>query len=328
MRGRDGEVRLPSLAGAAALLLAGVLGCSSRGAESIRGGASPAGGAVLLLGSLGDGPGQFDRPRAVAALRDGSFWVADMTGRVQGMDAGGGHLLTITLPETKLGRPTGLAIDREGNLLVAETHYSRISRYSLEGELLDRWGGPGKGPGEFVMVTGLAVDPQGNIFVTEQGDRNDRVQKLSPQGKFILAFGSFGEEPGEFRRPSAAVCDEEGNVYVADAVNHRVQKFDGEGRLLTIWGGLGKEPGKFRYPYGITLGNDGNIYTCEFQNNRVQAFDRDGVFLGAFGRAGTGRGEFLTPKGIAPGRPGELLVADTNNHRIQRVPESFWKKPD
>ena len=281
---------------------------------------------IRIIGSRGDGPVQFDRPRALVVLPDGSFWVADMTGRIQSIDAEGKHRLTIALPQTQLGRPTGLAIARDGNLLVAETHYSRISRYSQEGKLLQQWGEPGKGEGQFGMVTGLAVDPEGNIFALEHGDWNDRIQKFSPEGEFLLAFGSFGEEPGQFRRPAAADCDEAGNLYVADAVNHRIQKFDGEGNLIALWGGIGREPGKFRYPYGITLGPDEVVYTCEFQNNRVQAFTRTGEFLGTLGRAGTRPGEFLTPKGIAAAPGGVLLVADTNNHRIQRIPGAFWKK--
>ena len=47
--------------------------------------------------------------------------------------------------------PTGITIDRDGNLLVAETHYHRVSRYSPEGEFIESWGEFGKGKGQFVL---------------------------------------------------------------------------------------------------------------------------------------------------------------------------------
>ena len=201
-----------------------------------------------VIGSHGTGPGEFYRPRAVTVAADGTFWVADMTGRIQSFDREGTHRQTIRLPEVERGRPTGLAIDREGNLLVAETHYSRIARYSPDGQLLERWGEYGKGPGQFILVTDLAVDASGNVFVSEQGERNDRIQKLGPDGSFILAFGRFGEGRGELRRPSAIACDGRGAVYVADTVNHRIQKFDEQGKFLASWG----EPAKVAVAY-ITL---------------------------------------------------------------------------
>ena len=306
---------------AAAVVAGGLTGCT----DDRDGAAGRKGMASRVLGSHGPGPGRFDRPRTLTCLPDGTIWVADMTGRVQALDYEGNHLATIRLPDTTRGKPTGLAFDGEGNLLVAETHYSRVSRWSRDGNLLSTWGGYGKEPGKFVLVTGIATGPGGHVYVAEQGEWNDRVQKFTAGGEFVMQFGSFGEEPGQFRRPAALAIDEEGFIYVADAVNHRVQKFDADGKLVAVWGKLGRELGEFAYPYGLTLGADGVIYTCEFQNNRVQAITRDGEFLGSLGHAGLGLGEFRTPKGITAGLDGELLVADTNNHRLQVVPTGFWK---
>src|SRR2546430_12627858 len=47
------------------------------------------------------------------------------------------------------GRPTGLTVDPKGELLVADTHYHRVLRYSPEGTLISQFGSEGSGPGRF-----------------------------------------------------------------------------------------------------------------------------------------------------------------------------------
>ena len=78
------------------------------------------------------------------------------------------------------GKPTGLSFDRDGNLMVADTHYFQVLVYSPQGKLLRKLGGKnGEKPGEFGFVTGTAQDSQGNLYVSEYGEY-DRIQKLRP----------------------------------------------------------------------------------------------------------------------------------------------------
>ena len=62
-----------------------------------------------MLGSRGNAPGQFVKPRSIAIDRDDNLYVCDMTGRIQKFDPDGNYLLQWQLPEIKRGRPKGIA---------------------------------------------------------------------------------------------------------------------------------------------------------------------------------------------------------------------------
>ena len=133
------------------------------------------------------------------------LYVVDFTGRVQVFDTSGNFLRGWRTPKTDNGRPTGISIDQDGNVLVADTHYFRVLFYTADGELLtDRTigGTQGNEAGEFNFVTDAVQDSQGNYFVSEYGSY-DRIQKFSPDGKFLYQWGSHGSELGQFRRPQS-----------------------------------------------------------------------------------------------------------------------------
>jgi DNA-binding beta-propeller fold protein YncE len=212
-----------------------------------------------------------------------------------------------------------MAFGRDGNLLVADTHYYRVLIYSPDGKLLRELGGTkGERPGEFGFVTGIAQDSQGNYYVSEYGDF-DRIQKFTREGKFLLQWGGHGSEPGQFIRPQKILFDEDEHLWVTDACNHRIQVFDTEGKLLQSWGTEGSAPGELYYPYDLAFGPGGTVYVCEYGNHRVQKFTRDGRSLGCWGREGRGEGQLFNPWGLVRDSHGLLHVLDSNNHRVQCV---------
>src|SRR5260370_18122502 len=86
-----------------------------------------------------------------------------------------------TLPDAQLRRPEGIAIDRDGNLWVADYGRDRVVKLAPDGRLLLSWGGRGSGPGEFVGPKGVAIDPSsGRLYVPDTGTA--RVQRLAPHG--------------------------------------------------------------------------------------------------------------------------------------------------
>lgn len=275
-------------------------------------------------GAEGVVAGSFVKPRGLAVGADGEVYCVDMTGRVQAFSPDGVYRASWMLPETKIGLPEGLAVDREGRLLVADTHYNRVLCFarSFDGQIAFSFGQEGTGPGEFTYPLAVAVAPDGSIFVAEYGGRNDRVQKFSPQGRYLTGWGSFGEGPGQFQRPSGIACDSKGFVYVADAVNHRVQKFDADGRLVGIFGSSGKDwsaLGQLHYPYDVAVGPGDSVYVVEYGGDRLQRLTATGDPVAVWGRPGSKFGELFDPWCIAVNRRGEVYVADTGNHRIQRL---------
>lgn len=272
-----------------------------------------------IWGRRGISDGRFQKPRAMAIDLQDHIYVVDMTARIQVFDSDGNFLRGWRTPEHEAGKPTGLSVDRQGNILVADTHYYRVLVYSPEGVLLRTMGGNlGGKPGEFNLVLDAVQDSQGNYYVAEMGEF-DRVQKFSPEGKFLLQWGEHGHEPGQFVRPQNMAITDNDEIWVADACNHRIQVFDTQGALLKMWGTEGDAPGQLSYPYDLVHDDDGNVYVCEYGNSRVQKFTRDGQSLGCWGTEGRGEGQLFNPWALVRDSAGRIHVLDTNNHRVQRV---------
>ncbi len=270
-------------------------------------------------GRRGISDGRFQKPRAIATDADDNLYIVDMTARIQVFSPDGEFVRSWQTPTHVNGRPTGLSFDRQGRLLVADTHYYQVLIYSPQGELLEKIGGT-KGPelGQFGWVTDAVEDSQGNLYIAEYGEY-DRIQKLSPDRTFLMQWGGHGSEPGQFVRPQGLKIDEQDHLWVADACNHRVQVFDGQGQLLQMWGTAGSEPGQLYYPYDLVFDDDGNVYICEYGNHRVQKFTRDGQSLGCWGQHGREPGEMHNPWGLVRDHRGRVHVLDSSNHRVQRV---------
>ncbi len=271
--------------------------------------------AIQVIGGPGSSDGRFATPRGGAWDPRGFLYVVDKTGRIQKFDAAGKFVRAWMPPAVELGHPTNLAIDAKGHVLVADTHYHRVLRYSPEGELLAQFGSGGKGPGQFLYPVGIDVAGDGTIYVSEYGGNdaggNDRIQVFSADGTWLRGWGSYGEAPGLLRRPQAVALGKD-RLYVADTVNHRVQVFTLEGTLLAVWGDL-------RYPYSVSVDGAGNVIVAEYGRQCVTKFRPDGTLAGRAGRGGSGPGELSTPWGAAA-MGDRVAVLDSGNHRVQLWP--------
>ncbi len=272
-----------------------------------------------VWGEQGVGVGHIQKPRAMAIDSKDLLYLVDMTARIQVFDLGGNYIRGWQTPVHENGRPTGISIGRDGNVLVADTHYYRVLIYSPTGELLRQIGGEnGPGPEQFGWVTDIAEDHEGNYFISEYGEF-DRIHVYTHDGKFIRQWGTHGEEPGQFSRPQSIALDDKENLWVADSCNHRIQVFDRHGTLLKLWGEQGAEPGKLSYPYGLVLDGKGHVLICEYGNNRIQEFTLEGKSIGCWGSEGRKPGELFNPWSLVLDSGGKMHVLDSNNHRVQTV---------
>jgi DNA-binding beta-propeller fold protein YncE len=158
----------------------------------------------------------------------------------------------------ELLRPAGIAVEKNGNVIVVDSGNNRLQVFSPEGKFIGKSGGPGKGPGEFNQPWGITLDKDGNIYVADW--KNHRIQKLSSAGKCLMTIGSYGaiQEPegayavtifgpyvtgdsekagyprtDQFNHPTDVAVDSDGDIYVSDWGNHRVCVFDSEGGPIT-----------------------------------------------------------------------------------------------
>ncbi len=188
--------------------------------------------------------------------------------------------------EGQFDSPTGIAVDANGNILVADTNNGRIQKFSPTGTFLSIIGSKGSGHGQLGEPNGIAIDRAGNIYVAEVA-HNHRVQKLAPDGKFIAEWK--GPELGFYgpRRIATgpddsmvAVDPTTNKVYVADPRNKRIQVFDSNGKFLTKW--VIPEWGR---PAGFEdLAIDskvGRLYASSANLDAVLIFDLNGTRIGS-----------------------------------------------
>ena len=275
-----------------------------------------------LWGKRGVQNGELVKPRAIAIDAQDRVYLVDWTARIQAYDRDGKHLgVTFTTPDFRNGRPSGLGIARDGNLLVCDSHYNCLRIYSPEGKLLRTLGGDkGTQPGQLSYVSDAAQDADGFFYLAEFGD-NERISKFDEAGKFLTCWGSQGSEPGQFSHIRALALGPDGLLYVADACNHRIHVFTKDGKLVRMWGTAGSRPGELSYPYDLAFapGAEPILYVIEYGNHRVQKFTGEGTSLGCWGGPGRASGRLSSPWALAVDSRGRVHVVDSGNDRVQRI---------
>jgi len=130
---------------------------------------------------------------------------------------------TLTTPGD-FAKPAGVAVDREGNLYVADMLNARIQIFDADGNFIRTFGKRGDGPGYFAMPKGVAVDCDGHIWVADA--MQNRVQVYSPEGRLLIYMGSAqGILPGLFSGLQYVAIDKQNRVFTSEVFPGRVQQF-------------------------------------------------------------------------------------------------------
>jgi DNA-binding beta-propeller fold protein YncE len=170
--------------------------------------------------------------------------------------------------------PTSVAIDKDGNVYVADEWLNRISMFTQDGDWIGKWGVKGSGDGEINGPSGMAFDADNNLLIVDS--QNHRVQKFTKDGQYISQWGREGTGDGELGLPWGIAIDNDGAVFVADWRNDRIQKFSADGQFLLKIGGPGQGRGELNRPTSVDIDTDGLIYVADWGNDRMQVFDREG----------------------------------------------------
>jgi sugar lactone lactonase YvrE len=189
--------------------------------------------------------------------------------------AGGAGWGSVDGPSTlaRFGGPTGIAVDRSGNVYVADTSNNTIRKITsgFVSTLAGSAGVSGSADGagsnaSFSGPTGLTTDSTGNIYVADTW--NHTIRKISPSGLVSTLAGSAGN-PGRadgmgaearFTGPAGLTADAAGNIYVADFSNSTIRKVTPAGAVTTIIGVAGRSgftpgtlPGVLAFPRAIAI---------------------------------------------------------------------------
>ena len=120
-------------------------------------------------------------------------------------------------------KPTGMAVDREGNLYVCDTLNDRIEVFDADGKFISTYGKNGDGPGYFARPKGIAIDGDGHIWVAD--GMQDRVQVFNNEWQLLITFGGHGLLPGQFQGLVGVAIDKNNRVFTSEIYPGRVQQF-------------------------------------------------------------------------------------------------------
>jgi sugar lactone lactonase YvrE len=135
----------------------------------------------------------------------------------------GGKKHTLTTPGN-FAKPTGVAVDPEGNLYVADMLNARIEIFDADGNFIRMFGKRGDGPGYFAMPKGVAIDCDGHIWVSDS--MQNRLQVFTPEGQLLIFVGGArGLLPGMFSGIQNVTIDKNNRVFTSEVFPGRVQEF-------------------------------------------------------------------------------------------------------
>ncbi|MEH3086034.1 MAG: NHL repeat-containing protein [Xylophilus ampelinus] len=185
--------------------------------------------------------------------------------------------------------PAGVALERNGNIVVADYDNSRIRRISTAG-LVTTIAGTGAsnsldGPvatAEFRTPTGIAVDSSGNIFVSDRFGH--RIRKIGTDGMVTTVAGnsSAGYVDGNgaatrLNQPVGLAIDAADNLFIADAQNSRIRVMKSDGTLSTIAGDGTRAyadgpaaTAKFDYPSYVAVDGSNRLVISDQQGHRIR----------------------------------------------------------
>ena len=304
---------------------------------------------------------KFNRPSKIAVDNNGNLYVSDeLNNRIRKISpdgkvstlAGSGKAGSENNNNGSLASfngPSGIAVDKNGNVYIADVFNHRIRKITPTGSV-STYAGNGQATfadhtkglhASFHFPVDLAVDESGNVFVVDEG--NNRIRKITPGGS-VSTFagsgylGSFDSEIGEsatFNQPNGIAIDNKGNLYVADQLNHRIRKITSTGVVTTLAGS--GAPGSldnvigalasFNHPRGIAVDKAGNVYVGDIANQKIRKISASGVVSSLSGSGAAGAQDnpngsqagFFFPNGLAVGNAGNLFVADALNNKIRII---------
>jgi uncharacterized protein (TIGR03437 family) len=324
------------------------------------------------LGSSGDGipavSASLWSTVSVAPDSAGNFYLTDTrNNRVRKVDARG-VITTIAgtgilgssgdggpATAATMNTPLDLAVDRMGNVYVAESANNRVRRIGTDGKITTV-AGTGKndfgGDGGLAVNAhlsnpfGVALDSAGNLYIADPG--NARVRRVAAATGMITTvagngeFGFSGDDgpatAAQLLGPTGVAVDSTGAFYIVDQGNQRIRKVGVDGKISTVAGtgiaGFSGDGGQavnaqLANPLHMAIDAMGDLYVADQSNHRIRKITvATGVITtvagtgiaGSLGDGGSPLAAQLTsPTSVSIDQMGNLYIGDQGNHRIRKI---------
>ncbi len=231
--------------------------------------------------------------------------------------------------------PTGLTIDTNGNVYVADNANHTLRKLSPSGmvtTVAGRTGKPGSANGTgtnafFYNPSGIALASNGILYVSDTG--NNTIRSVSTSGVVSTLAGMAGQSGAtngtgalaRFNTPLGLAVNNSGMIYVADSGNHTIRKVTPAGVVSTlagspaVWGSAdgAADAALFNCPVGVVVDSTGNIFVSDANNYAIRKITPTGVVSTWAGLAGVEGAVDGTGNAARFGKPAELKIDQHNN---------------
>jgi DNA-binding beta-propeller fold protein YncE len=207
-----------------------------------------------------------------------------------------------TVTTSALSWPSGIALDGNGNVYIADTGNNRVLKETLSGASYIESTVPSS---TLSYPSAIAVDGAGNIYISDTG--NNRLLIETPSS------GNYTERivpTSTLSYPEAVAVDGSGNVYVADTGNNRVvmeTPSSGSYTETTV------PTSALAYPSGVAADGSGNVFISDSGNNRVLMEALSG---GSYTESTMPASALSYPGAITVDGLGSIYIADSGNGRL------------
>lgn len=259
-------------------------------------------------------------------------------------------------PATTIGLayPSKVAVDRAGNLYIADERNHRIRKVLAGSGLLTTVAGTGVagsagdgGPAtdaQLYSPYGVAVDGAGNLFIADTENHRIR-QVVAATGEIHTVAGNGADGTSgdgglatlaSMGRPYDVAVDGAGNLFIADTEQSCVRMVATNGIITTIVGdGTDVTSGddgpasqaQVHQPHGVDVDAAGNVYIAT--DNRIRKITATTGIISTVAGTGSvvfsGDGGVATSAGlrvpidVAVGATGNLYIAEIGSNRVRRV---------
>lgn len=172
----------------------------------------------------------------------------------------------------KLNSPTGVAVNRLGEVFVCDSGNHRISVFTEDGQFLRSLGGIGAGEAELHCLQACAISPRDDTLLVVDAASEEagtgRLQVLDADSGAVIR--RIGE--GILFTPCAVSVSAGGDIVVAERDPASLQIFSRKGALLQeVLGMHGKSCCGWT-PRGVVVAEDGRILVSQIPNGCVRVF--------------------------------------------------------